>query len=66
MSFQGTKWIDQGGLGDLREYSGAVDFSAQTMGGSAWDVGTGLYKTPWSVNAVGEISIWQNGNQTTI
>ena len=66
ISFQGTGWIDHGGLGDLREYSGSVNFSSQSMGGTAWDVGTGLYETPWNVSAVGEINIWQNGNLTTI
>ena len=66
ISIQGTEWIDQGGLGDLREYGGSVNFPAQTMGGSAWDVCTGLYETPWNVSAVSEINIWQDGNLTTI
>lgn len=66
INFQGTNWIDQGGLGDLREYSGTVDFSAASMGGSARDVGTGLYETPWNVHAVEEIAIWQNGSLTTV
>ena len=64
--FRGTGWIDQGGLGDLREYSGSVDFSSDTMGGSAWDVGTGLYETPWNVGAVDTISILQNGSETVV
>lgn len=66
ISFQGTGWIDQGGLGDLRKYSGTVDFTSQTMGGTAWDLSTGLYETPWNVQAVSQISIWQNGNLTTV
>ncbi len=66
ISFQGNYWIDHGTLGDLREYSGTVDFSSQSMGGSAWDVGTGLYETPWNVHAVDQISILQNGSLTTV
>jgi hypothetical protein len=64
--FTGTDWIDQGGLGELREYSGTVDFANQAMGGSAWDVGTGNYEAPWSVRAVSEIAIWQNGSLTRV
>lgn len=63
---KGTRWIDQGGLGDLREYSGYVNFSTWSMEGTAWDVGTGLYETPWNVSAVSTISIMQNGNMKTI
>ena len=66
ISFHGTGWIDQGGLGDLREYSGMVDFSSASMGGSAWDIGTGLYETPWNARAVDQIYIWQNGSQTVV
>lgn len=66
INFSGTEWIDQGGLGDLRQYSGTVDLSSRTMGGSAWDVGTGLYETPWNVSAVDQISIMQNGSVTTV
>ena len=66
ISIYGTGWIDQGGLGDLREYGGSVNFSTQTMGGTAWDIGTGLYETPWDVHAVSEINIWQNGSLTTL
>ncbi len=65
INFSGTEWIDQGGLGDLRQYSGTVDLSSRTMSGSAWDVGTGLYETPWNVSAVDQISIMQNGSVTT-
>lgn len=64
--FQGTYWIDQGGLGDLREYSGTVNFSSKYMEGSAWDVSTGNYETPWNLSAVDTISIMQNGSLTTI
>ena len=66
ISIYGTGWIDQGGLGDLREYGGTVNFSTQTMGGTAWDIGTGLYETPWDLHAVSEINIWQNGSLTTV
>lgn len=64
--FRGTSWIDHGGLGDLREYSGTLDASMSAMSGSAWDVDTGLYETPWTVHAVSEINILQNGSMTTV
>ena len=66
ISLRGTGWIDHGGLGELREYSGSVNFSAQTMGGTAWDVGTGNYETPWNISAVSEIAIEQNGSMTRV
>ncbi len=66
ISLRGTGWIDHGELGELREYSGSVDFSAQTMAGTAWDVGTGNYETPWNISAVSEIAIEQNGSMTRV
>lgn len=66
INMQGTSWIDQGGLGDLREYGGTVDLSSGNMGGTTCDVGTGLYETPWTVHAVESIGIWQNGSLTTV
>ena len=64
--FRGTGWIDQGGLGELREYTGTVLHSSQSMNGMAGDLGSGLYETPWEVRAVSEINILQNGNLTTV
>lgn len=66
ITMEGTGWIDQGGLGDLRSYSGTVNFSARTMSGTAWDLRTGDYETPWNISAVDQISILQNGNLVTV
>ncbi len=66
ISFQGTGWIDRGGLGELRDYSGSVNFSAQTMNGTACGVGTGSYETPWNVSVTGEIAIEQDGSVTRV
>ena len=66
ITMEGTGWIDQGGLGDLRSYSGTVNFSAKTMSGTAWDLRTGDYETPWNISAVDQISILQNGNLVTV
>ena len=52
----GTSWIDQGGLGDLREYDGTVNFSGQSMSGSCYDVGTNDYKSNWQVYATNTLN----------
>ncbi len=48
----GTKWINQGGLDDLRQYEGTVDFSSNTMSGTASDVGTHAYEGKFSMSPV--------------
>ena len=64
--FSGTDWIDQGGLGELREYDGILGLAGDTMQGAARDVGTGDHEMPWSVKSVSEIVIWQDGKLTTV
>ncbi len=49
----GTKWIDQGGLDDLRQYEGTVDFSNNTITGIASDVGTHEFEGGFSMSPEG-------------
>ena len=49
---EGTKWIEQGTLDDLRQYDGTVDFSDNTISGTASDVDTGDYPGDFFLYAV--------------
>lgn len=52
----GTSWIDQGGLGDLREYDGTVNFTGQSMSGTCYDVGTSDYQSNWRVSSTSTLN----------
>ena len=53
----GTSWIDKGGLAQLRQYNGTVDFSAQTMSGKASDADSGEYEGAWHMKATDVINV---------
>ncbi|MBR3312576.1 MAG: zinc-ribbon domain-containing protein [Atopobiaceae bacterium] len=53
----GTSWIEQGGLGDLRQYKGSVDFENRYVAGRASDVDTGDYDGYWRMSAVSQLSV---------
>ena len=54
---EGTSWIDQGTLAELRQYNGTVDFSDETMTGTASDADSGDYEGSWSMYATDVIDV---------
>ncbi len=53
----GTSWIEQGGLADLRQYRGSVDFANSYVAGRASDVDTGDYDGYWRMSAVSQLTV---------
>ena len=48
---EGTSWINRGGLDDMRQFDGTVDFDGKSISGRSSDVGTGDYEGGFWVSA---------------